>query len=1341
MFVSQIIDEVLEILGTTDRPKALRKLTQAVQALMQSGHYYHANSEVDICTGWDGMTVTLPRGIEVPLGVNVDGSPSYFRGRLFQYHVNKGGMYNPVSWAWDDRGMVATQMDIRQPSQLIAVAENEGDAGKVIRVVGTDSNNRDLRAQLDDGTGVDGALIRVRSLSEFPYGTIQPDGLTINTRSASADPIYLFKGPPGVAHQFQSGQSVVLSSYVGTLPDGLVSKQIYYVSAFDDYQFSLHQNELDAIGGVNPIYLTSVVGSSSVTFVDSRSVYPYTGVNTSSVPVVGVDNPNEVTFSQLSSFALPSPLVQDAVYFAKEVRATNVSGGTSLELYETISDAINGSNIISLTGAITTAPRAVMYLRKQMTPQTKLVFSTASGYSSGDIVQANTSGGTLPQPLIVGQNYYVHVLPGDPSPVSLHLTYADSITGENPVNLITTGSGSNSVAKLLQATAAPGTRNNISTSGFVLPAPQGSGAIVTALVSGPVTSASFIENGSGYSSATATLSDIGGYNYNSIPTITLSGGTFTSPAQLVAVMSTTPIAGGGTMQYVSGVTVLNGGSGYSSTNLPRVVFSGGLNSGGFHARANLLINSSGVVTGLTFLPYGTGATASVTINTITLYPNGILINQSGSGYVYPPRLTISPPNVGTENRSYTSIVMGIGSKTFTTVSSSTQIPLLHGAQITIKSTSNPTSWMAGDVISFNLNTLIVDVKYSFNGGTFASWSIIGTGTNTQSTGVVSISPSFLSGYIVENGGSGYQTPPAITISEDTGGSGAIASAVVDRYGIGKINVLTGGSGYSLGSTVTITDSNGGTGYGATASVQVSGGVIQSVTVINRGAGYSAPLISISPSGGSTATFSFEFTSVIASIDPIAKGTNYTVAPLITVNPSTGVFVQFSSTGTMPAPLVQGTSYRAEYPQTGNSFTVKNADFSDVNITSTGAGTFYVVLSHTFSIGFTDYWSGNFTGMTTNAVRVQADLELPATSPAINQTTTYYLKKVTNTSAQLYTDSGAQSLVSITGIGLGQAYFALPFNVTAKCFNNEFNIDKIDYLTSGTLVKFASSGALPAPLGSSVDYVLNVSGDKVSVRYNVTNGATVSLTDLGTSSDISIVISRPSTSVLPYEIHSENCFLQTGNSVTVRANAEDSLPNPLLSTSTYYARRTGQNSFSLHSTRDDALDNNYALRFYSVGDNVDSTFYTDSVTEPTLVKSVMHVEKPVTVGYVSLYAFDYGRSNDMALIGQYHPAETNPKYRRIRIGRACSWVRMIYRVRAPEITSEYDYIPLESPRAIIAAVHAVDLEDKDFLDQAQKYWQVASAYLRNENESMDGHAMQVPQINNLTYGDGSDPVMF
>ena len=114
---------------------------------------------------------------------------------------------------------------------------------------------------------------------------------------------------------------------------------------------------------------------------------------------------------------------------------------------------------------------------------------------------------------------------------------------------------------------------------------------------------------------------------------------------------------------------------------------------------------------------------------------------------------------------------------------------------------------------------------------------------------------------------------------------------------------------------------------------------------------------------------------------------------------------------------------------------------------------------------------------------------------------------------------------------------------------------------------------------------------------------------------------------------------------------------------------------------------------------------------------------------------------MALIGQYHPNETNPKYRRIRIGKSCAWARIIYRVKAPEITSVYDYIPIENTRAVIAAVHAVDLEDKDFVDQSQKYWSTAMLYLKNETDAMDGHAMMAPQINNETYGDCSDPVMF
>jgi hypothetical protein len=237
---------------------------------------------------------------------------------------------------------------------------------------------------------------------------------------------------------------------------------------------------------------------------------------------------------------------------------------------------------------------------------------------------------------------------------------------------------------------------------------------------------------------------------------------------------------------------------------------------------------------------------------------------------------------------------------------------------------------------------------------------------------------------------------------------------------------------------------------------------------------------------------------------------------------------------------------------------------------------------------------------------------------------------------------------------------------------------------------------------------------------------------------------PSTSVF-----FSNSLIETGNQLTVRPAQGDSLPVPLLQSEyndphIYFARRVGEQNIELYDTFGNSKNSPSTvgrIEFETSGDSISSTFFTDLVTSQTLVKSVLHVEKPITVGYVSLYAFDYGRSNDMALIGQYHPSETNPKYRRIRLGQSCAWARIIYRVKAPEITSIYDYIPIENARSIIAAVHAVDLEDKDFMEQSQKYWQAALIYLKNESDSMDGHAMATPQINNLTYGDGTDPVMF
>ena len=67
-------------------------------------------------------------------------------------------------------------------------------------------------------------------------------------------------------------------------------------------------------------------------------------------------------------------------------------------------------------------------------------------------------------------------------------------------------------------------------------------------------------------------------------------------------------------------------------------------------------------------------------------------------------------------------------------------------------------------------------------------------------------------------------------------------------GIERIEIVAGGVGYSSAPTITIT----GDGSGATATCTVSSGIVNSITVTNKGTGYSIAHISFSGAGDATA---------------------------------------------------------------------------------------------------------------------------------------------------------------------------------------------------------------------------------------------------------------------------------------------------------------------------------------------------------------------------------------------------------------------------------------------------------------------------------------------------------
>jgi hypothetical protein len=1253
MFVSQIFEECAEILGTTDESKIFRKIQQAVATLMESGHWTHSVADVDVCTGWDRCSITLPRNIDVPLAVNIDGSPTYFRNRLFQYHVNKGGMFNSVEWAWDDRGYVATLMDIIQPSQLIAVAELENDVGKTIRVLGNDQNNRTLRSQLANGTGVDGLLVPIHSQSDFAYGTITPDNATVKTRSVAITPINLFTST--TVHGLSSGQGMSVTATTGTIPVALENGQTYYIGVIDAYTVQLFNDPLNAQALQYPIDLQSIVGAGNLTFRDTREAEVVTALQLSSAPAFTLETANQLTFPTGQS--LPSPLNSNQTYYA------NAEDATHLTIFESENDAKKNINPVYTTGTTGPVPPApgTLYadIRKQIDPQTTLTFSVRHYYNDGDQVQAFTASGTLPKPLIANQNYFVNVI--DPFIVSLHENKADALASSptnliNPITIKDSGSGTNSIVKLIPASVTIGSESQITATGLNIAAPSGSGAQFQAITVGSVVSVQVTAGGSGYGAA---------------PDVTFSDPPSPPPGSNIETSTATGYA-----IIVSGavnqVVITSAGLGYSDP--PTITFSSGA------AKASAKIQTS--------------------------FISGFRKISGGLNYTEPPQVKITGGNGSgaTATATINSNVLNVNSISAT----------LGIAQVT---TSIAHGYSVGQIV--NIEGVTGPYAIAFNGQKTITF------INTIDTPISTITKSGTLVTVVTSSAHGYSTGDLIRLKNITP-----ISYTGTSFAISVLDDFT----FQFNTSITTAPT---AGAGAASSI-----VNPASTTFEFAT--SAP-DGIASNAGITVK-----SGDVTQLNVVTSGFGYTGTPTVTISPSTGVFVAFTSTGSLPSPLVSGTAYRAESPlntSTGN-FTVKGADFSDIDITSSGTGTLYVSLSRAFSVTFNNNWEGEFTNLATGQeLYFGTDYLLPNTTPSIdNGVTPFYLNKINNTTGKIYNSlvnanaGGTTGLITITSFGSGQSYYALRKSFQSLPFGNVIVPSEIEYLNEDEIVRFSTTGTLPSPLVAGTDYTIKLEGNK----FKVYSGSTLQVLTTSGTGQLSVDIIRifnvsPSTS-----IDADQAHFNTGDAVVPRAKEGDVLPTGLTAGTTYYARRLDNNSFELYDTLAHARNTSSTTgrkTYTTTGETVESTFFVDSVTFPTFVKSVSQIDKPITEGYVSLYAYDYGRSNDMTLIGQYHPSEVNPQYRRIRIGKPCAWARISYRIQTPSITSIYDFIPLEQERAIITAVHACDLEDKDFADQSARYWQIAFAYLKNQQESIDGHAMSVPQINAITYGDTTDPVMF
>jgi hypothetical protein len=295
---------------------------------------------------------------------------------------------------------------------------------------------------------------------------------------------------------------------------------------------------------------------------------------------------------------------------------------------------------------------------------------------------------------------------------------------------------------------------------------------------------------------------------------------------------------------VTALTVTNGGSGYSETNPPIVVFGGGTT-----ATATL---GGGTVTTIQVVEGGSGYTSAPTV---------LLTGGGGSG------ATAVAEVQGGQVKSISITAPGSG------YSSAPQVTLTGGGGVG----AGAIAVMSGEVGE-------ITVTYAGNGVSNAPTVTLGGGGGTGATAQAVLTNGAVTAIFVENGGSGYTSESNVTLTGG-GGSGATASLSLANGIVTSIAVANAGSGYTTEPTVTIV---GGGGSGATATAQIANGVITGFTITGGGSGYvGPPNVQVSGGGGQGGSGLAIISGAIAAIQVVEGGSGYTAPPTVTISGGTG----------------------------------------------------------------------------------------------------------------------------------------------------------------------------------------------------------------------------------------------------------------------------------------------------------------------------------------------------------------------------------------------------------------------------------------------------------------------
>lgn len=143
-------------------------------------------------------------------------------------------------------------------------------------------------------------------------------------------------------------------------------------------------------------------------------------------------------------------------------------------------------------------------------------------------------------------------------------------------------------------------------------------------------------------------------------------------------------------------------------------------------------------------------------------------------------------------------------------------------------------------------------------------------------------------------------------------------------------------------------------------------------------------------------------------------------------------------------------------------------------------------------------------------------------------------------------------------------------------------------------------------------------------------------------------------------------------------------------------------------------------------------YAVSETGAPTVARVTAVDKALTDGPIRLSTIDDSGLTG-TLLAVYEPDERFPQYRRIKLSRACEWIRVAYRKNSPIFRSRFDHVPLKSRIAFLLAVQAVKSYSEKDIAMAHAFESDAARLeleAQNASEAPTFTPIQVVGMNDL-----------